>query len=140
VARSLILLNRFDLKQQLMKDEKFSIRSRLGSFRFSFEGLAAFFKQEHNSWIHFVATIIVFAFAFWIGVTKTELLALVFAVGFVWVAEIFNTCIERVMDFISVEKHADIKFIKDLASGAVLIAAITAVIVAMIIFVPKFID
>ncbi len=122
----------------MMKDEKFSIRARLSSFRFSFEGLAAFFKREHNSWIHFVATLAVFATAAIAGVTKTELLALVFAIGFVWVAEIFNTCIERIMDHTSPERHPDVKFIKDLASGGVLVAAITAVIVGLIIFVPKF--
>ena len=122
-----------------MKDEKFSLRARIKSFKFSFEGLAAFFKREHNSWIHFIATIVVLAFSYWIGVTKSEMIAIVFAIGFVWVAEIFNTCIERVMDFISVEKHNDIKFIKDLASGGVLIAAITAVIIALIIFIPKLI-
>jgi len=120
-----------------MKDEKFSIRARMQSFRFSFQGLAAFFRREHNSWIHFLATIAVLAFAGWVGVTKTELLAIVFAIGFVWVAEIFNTCIERMMDYITLERHPDIKFIKDLASGAVLIAAITAVVIALIIFIPK---
>jgi len=121
-----------------MKDEKFSIKARLQSFRFSFEGLAAFLSREHNSRIHFVATVAVLIFSAWVGVTKTELLAIVFAIGFVWVAEIFNTCIERVMDYISLERHPDIKFIKDLASGAVLIAAITAVAIALIIFIPKF--
>ena len=121
-----------------MKDEKFSIRARIESFKFSFEGLAAFFRREHNSWLHFIATLAVFIFASIVGVTKTELLALVFAIGFVWVAEIFNTCIERIMDHTSPERHPDVKFIKDLASGGVLIAAVTAVIVGLIIFIPKF--
>ena len=123
-----------------MKDENFSIRARIRSFKFSFEGLAAFFRKEHNSWIHVLATLVVLGVSYWVGVTRTELLAVVFAIGFVWVAEIFNTCIERMMDYISLERHPDIKFIKDLASGAVLIAALTAVVVALIIFIPKFID
>jgi len=123
-----------------MKDENFSIRARVRSFKFSFEGLAAFFRKEHNSWIHVLATLVVLGVSYWVGVTRTELLAIVFAIGFVWVAEIFNTCIERMMDYISLERHPDIKFIKDLASGAVLIAALTAVVVALIIFIPKFIN
>ena len=122
----------------MMKDEKFSIRARAESFKFSFEGLAAFFRREHNSWLHFIATLAVFIIAAIVGVTKTELLALVFAIGFVWVAEIFNTCIERIMDHVSPERHPNVKFIKDLASGGVLIAAVTAVIVGLIIFIPKF--
>jgi diacylglycerol kinase len=120
-----------------MREERFSLRARVRSFKFSFDGLGAFFRREHNSWIHFVATLVTLGFSFWVGVTKTELIAIVFAIGFVWVAEIFNTCIERIMDFISTERHPDIKFIKDLASAAVLIAAIIAVVVALIIFIPK---
>jgi len=65
------------------------------------------------------------------------LLALVFAIGFVWVTEMFNTCIERVMDYVSDQRHKDIKFIKDLAAGAVLVAAITALVVGAVVFIPK---
>jgi diacylglycerol kinase (ATP) len=75
-----------------------------------------------------------------VELTKPELLALVFAIGFVWVAEMFNTCIERMMDFISTEKRPEIKFIKDLSAGAVLVAAITALVTGGIIFIPKLIE
>jgi diacylglycerol kinase (ATP) len=102
------------------------------------DGIAAFFKREHNAWLHFLATIAVFTLAAFVKVDKNELLALVFAIGFVWVAEIFNTCIERIMDFISDQRHAEIKFIKDLAAGAVLIAALTALAVGAVVFIPKF--
>lgn len=121
-----------------MKSQGFSIRARLRSFRFAMAGISSFFLREHNAWLHFMATIAVFILAALVGVTKTELLALVFAVGFVWVAEMFNTCIERVMDFVSVKQDAEIKFIKDLAAGAVLTAAITALIVGLVVFIPKF--
>jgi diacylglycerol kinase (ATP) len=72
-----------------------------------------------------------------VGVTRNELLALVFAIGFVWVAEMFNTCIEKVMDFVSDQRNSDIKFIKDLAAGAVLTAALTALAVGAVVFIPK---
>jgi diacylglycerol kinase (ATP) len=49
----------------------------------------------------------------------------------------FNTCIERVMDFVSDQRHAEIKFIKDLAAGAVLTAALTALAVGAVVFIPK---
>ena len=122
-----------------MKTHEFSIRSRMKSFRFAWEGIASFFQSEHNAWLHFMATVAVFTLSALVPVSKTELLALVFAIGFVWVAEMFNTCIEKVMDFVSVHKHPEIKFIKDLAAGAVLTAAVTAVIVAGIVFIPKLI-
>src|SRR5688572_7190074 len=120
-----------------MKSQEFSIRSRIKSFRFAMDGIASFFQREHNAWLHFMATVGVFTLTALVGVTKNELLALVFAVGFVWVAEMFNTCIERVMDFISDQRHAEIKFIKDLAAGAVLIAALTAITVGAVVFIPK---
>jgi diacylglycerol kinase (ATP) len=121
----------------MKSQEDFSIRARVRSFRFALEGIAAFFQSEHNAWLHFMATIAVFTLATLVGVTKTEWLALVFAIAFVWVAEIFNTCIERIMDFISDQRHKEIKLIKDLAAGAVLIAAITALVVGAVVFIPK---
>jgi len=120
-----------------MKSQEFSIRSRVRSFRFAFDGIASFFQREHNAWLHFMATVAVLTLTVLVGVTKTELLALVFAIGFVWVAEMFNTCIERVMDFVSVQQHPEIKFIKDLAAGAVLTAAITALATGAVVFIPK---
>jgi diacylglycerol kinase (ATP) len=120
-----------------MKPQEFSLRSRLRSFRFAWDGIASFFQREHNAWLHFMATIAVFTTALLVGVTKTELLALVFAIGLVWMAEMFNTCIERVMDFVSEQKHPEIKFIKDLAAGAVLTASLTALIIGAVVFIPK---
>lgn len=120
-----------------MKPQEFSIRSRIRSFRFAFEGITSFFHSEHNAWLHFMATVAVGTLAVLVGVTKTELLALVFAIGLVWVAEMFNTCIERVMDFVSVHEHPEIKFIKDLAAGAVLTASITALAIGGVVFIPK---
>ena len=120
-----------------MKSQAFSIRARIRSFRFAINGIAAFFQREHNAWLHFMATVAVFTLTALVGVTKNELLALVFAIGFVWVAEMFNTCIERVMDFVSDQRHSEIKFIKDLAAGAVLIAALTALAVGALVFIPK---
>ena len=120
-----------------MKTQEFSVRDRVRSFRFAMDGISSFFQREHNAWLHFMATIVVFTLAALARVTKTELLALVFAIGFVWVAEMFNTCIERVMDFVSPRRHPEIKFIKDLAAAAVLTAAITAFVVGAIVFMPK---
>jgi diacylglycerol kinase (ATP) len=123
-----------------MKQQEFSLRARLRSFRFAWDGIASFFQREHNAWLHFMATIAVFTTAVLAGVTKTESLALIFAIGLVWIAEMFNTCIERVMDFVTEQKHPEIKFIKDLAAGAVLIASITALIIAAVVFIPKLIS
>lgn len=120
-----------------MKPATFSIRARTKSFRYAWEGIRSFVRREHNAWLHFIATVAVLVLATVLKLDKTELLALVFAIGFVWVAEMFNTCVEHMMDFVSTERKPEIKFIKDLSAGAVLVAAITAAITGAIVFIPK---
>ncbi len=120
-----------------MKQKTLSLQSRISSFGFAFRGILKFFQQEPNTWIHLVATTCVFIAAVYYDVSNSEMIALIIVSAFVWVAEIFNTVIERIMDFISVKKEPEIAFIKDLAAGAVLLAAITAIVVGAIVFIPK---
>jgi len=120
-----------------MKQQPFSLRARLNSFGFAFNGLYTFFKQEPNARIHLIATIAACIAAVYFNVSFFEIIALIIVTGFVWVAEIFNTAIERIMDFISMEENSNIKFIKDLAACGVLISAITAMVTGAIIFIPK---
>ena len=120
-----------------MKTKQFSFRARANSFRFAWEGIHNFFMQEHNAWIHWAATIMVFISGWWLGVSHTEMILLVMATGFVWVAEIFNTAIEKVIDFVTPEYHPKVKLIKDLAAAAVLVAAFIALVTGAIIFIPK---
>ena len=122
-----------------MQTEKFSLRKRSESFGYAFAGIVRFFRTEHNAWLHLVATLGVIVLGIVYHVTPIETAFLVFAIGFVWVAELFNTCIEKIMDFISTEKHPTIKIIKDMAAGAVLLAAITALIIGFAIFIPKIV-
>lgn len=123
-----------------MKSAPFSILDRLKSFKYAWQGIASFLRGDHNAWIHAVATICVIILACVVPLTKVEIFALVFAIGFVWVAEMFNTCIERTMDFISTERRPEIGLIKDIAAGAVLVAAITAAVIGGIVFIPKFFE
>lgn len=120
-----------------MKQGTLFFRSRLNSFGFAARGIRKFFQQEPNAWIHLLATIGVFSSSAYFGISGFELLALIIVTGLVWVAEMFNTVIERVMDFISPAHHSQVAFIKDLAAGAVLISAIVAAITGLIVFIPK---
>lgn len=115
----------------------FSLRARRRSFVFAGEGLRRFFRQEHNAWIHASATLLVTGLAWLLPVTPIEAAVLAIAAGIVWVAEIINTAVEKIMDFISVEKRPAIKYIKDLSAAAVLVASLAAVIAAALIFLPK---
>lgn len=107
------------------------------SFTYAFAGIKHFFGSQHNAWIHLLATVAVIFLAVVFHISNSEALAITFAVGFVWVSELFNTVIEKIMDFISVEKNPKIKIIKDLSAAAVLVAAITALAVGCIVFIPK---
>jgi diacylglycerol kinase (ATP) len=120
-----------------MKPKAFSIRARANSFRFAWEGIYNFFSQEHNAWLHLAASVTVFIAAWRFHISRNEIILLIIVIGFVWVAEIFNTAIEKIMDFISLQRHPEVKFIKDLAAAAVLIAALTALLTGGLIFIPK---
>ena len=121
-----------------MQQEKFSIRSRIISFAHAFRGIRQFIWHEHNARIHLIATIAVIIAAIAVKVTTGEAATLAIVTGLVWITEIINTCIERLANHITKERHPEIKIVKDLAAGAVLVAAIIAVIVGSFIFIPKF--
>lgn len=113
---------------------------QLKSFGFAFNGLKILFKQEHNARIHlFVAGLVIVAgFAF--QLSKAEWIAVIFSKGFVITTETINTVIENIADFLTIEKNHQIKVIKDLSAAAVLISSITALIIGVLIFLPKIIE
>jgi len=119
------------------KTKKFSIAERVKSFSYAFAGLITFFKEEHNALIHLLATIIVACLVFILPVSQMEIIILIIVISMVWITELINTAIEKIIDFISTEQDARIKKIKDLTAAAVLVAAITAFVTGCIIFIPK---
>ncbi len=119
-----------------MKPNQFSFQQRLRSFRFAFNGIISFLRKEHNAWIHLLATIVVITLGFITNVSSGEWLALLLAVALVWMSEMFNTCIEKLIDFVSTDRHPSLKFIKDVSAGAVLVCAIISMVIGLIIFIP----
>jgi diacylglycerol kinase (ATP) len=122
-----------------MEPQKFSLRSRIKSFSFALAGIRSFIIGEHNARIHLLGTIAVIVVAWFLHVSLTEASALTIVTGLVWITELLNTAVERLADLVTRERDPNIKIIKDLAAGAVLIAAITAVIVGLFIFIPRII-
>jgi len=116
----------------------FSIGARLKSFRYAWEGLLAFFRGQHNAIIHIVATAVLVIICLFVQPGATELMFLAVVTGLVWMAELINSAIEKLCDLVSPGYHPKVKYIKDVAAAAVLVSAITAVVVALIIFIPKF--
>ncbi|MDQ6609650.1 MAG: diacylglycerol kinase family protein [Bacteroidota bacterium] len=117
--------------------KKFSWKERGNSFGYAWQGIKALFRTEHNAWIHAVITMAVLIASFIFKVSSIEAAVLVLTIAFVFVTEILNTAIEKAMDFISIEKHPQIKLVKDLAAAAVLVASIAAIVTGALIFLPK---
>jgi diacylglycerol kinase (ATP) len=117
--------------------QPFTFRKQRLSFYYAGKGIAGFFRFERNARLHLLAAVVVIAASFYFRISSVEAVLVAISIGFVWMAEMFNTCIEKLIDFISLEKLPMLGSIKDLSAGAVLIASITALITALIIFIPK---
>ena len=108
-------------------------------FRYAFSGIWYMFKNESNTKVHLIATVMVFFFGVLLRIAAIEWLLLLFAIMSVIVAEIFNSALELLCDFITEERNLKIKIIKDLGAGGVLLSAIFATVIGLIIFLPKLI-
>ncbi len=116
----------------------FSVRQRLKSFVFALAGVKYFFINEHNAWIHGVAAAVTIIAGILMKLSSIEFIAVIISIALVLIAEMFNSAIEKIMDHLSPAFHPEVKIIKDLAAAAVLIAALIALIIGFIIFIPKF--
>ena len=123
-----------------MEQEKFSVKKRIKSFSYAFAGLKVLFKEEHNTRIHAVATLLVVAAGILFRITAGEWIAVVLCIGMVISAEAVNSSIERCADFVKQERDDRKRDIKDLGAAAVLVCAIAAAVVGCIIFIPYLIQ
>ncbi|MCF2442909.1 diacylglycerol kinase family protein [Dyadobacter sp. CY345] len=114
-----------------------NIRKALKSFRYAGVGMYDLFRQENNAKIHLIAAALIVIAGFWFNLSVTEWCIIIIQVALVWSAEAFNTAIEKLADTVTSDYHPSIKIVKDVAAAGVLILAISAVIVAAIIFFPK---
>ena len=107
------------------------------SFGYALKGIGTVFKEEFNARVHFLAAMVAVVLGFVLKVAWFEWVILILVIGGVFAMELINTSIEELADLYSREHNPKIKKIKDLAAGAVLVAAITALIIGIIIFLPK---
>jgi diacylglycerol kinase (ATP) len=114
----------------------FEIKARLDSFHYAFAGLWTMLKSQHNAWIHAAATVLVVALGIWCGLSRGEWCWIILAIMAVWTAEALNTAFEFLADAASPGYHPLVKKAKDVAAGAVLVAAIGAAVIGLIIFLP----
>lgn len=110
----------------------------LRSFVYAMAGINALIRDERNAKIHLIATIIVIGAGIYANLHPIEWSFIFLAIALVFITEALNTAIEETVDYMTLEQKPQLKKIKDVAAGAVLMAAIYALGTAAIIFIPHF--
>lgn len=110
---------------------------RLRSVRYAVRGIGTMLATQHNARIHLAATIAVMVAGVWCGLSLAEWTAIVVASALVWTAEALNTAVEFLTDVASPTFHPLAGKAKDVAAGAVLLAAAGALVIGGLVFWPK---
>lgn len=113
-----------------------SVRRLIASFRYAGAGIGYLIRSQRNARIHIALTVVAIILALWLKISSVEWAVLSLTVGLVFLAEAFNTAIEATVDLMSPDTHPLAKIAKDTAAGGVLIAAITAIVIALFLFLP----
>jgi diacylglycerol kinase (ATP) len=114
--------------------------SIIESFNYAIEGVIHVLRTQRNMRIHFAIAIAVLVVAVAVGVSRVELIVLLLSITFVLVAEMINTAVEGTIDAATTSFDPMAKLAKDIAAGAVLIAAVNAVAVGYLVFAGKAAD
>lgn len=110
------------------------------SFVYAWQGIKSLFGREPNAQIHLTVAILVIAAGFLFNIDRWEWCAVLLCIGSVFMAEGFNTAIEKLCDKVSPDIHPLIKLTKDIAAGAVLLLVIASVAVGLIVFLPYIME
>lgn len=109
-------------------------RNLIDSFNYAIEGILHVFKTQRNMKIHFAIAIAVLFFCLFLDLTRVEFVIILFTISLVLIAEMINTAIETTIDMLVKNYNPMAKIAKNVAAGAVLIAAVNSVLVAYLIF------
>ena len=122
------------------KPEKFSWRKRAKAFKYAKEGARALLQYEHNFRIHLCAAVIVVILGFIFSISPIEWCVILLCIGGVFCAEGLNSALEVLCDRISTQQDEAIKRAKDIAAASVFFLAFAALIIGLIIFIPKLMN
>lgn len=112
----------------------------LESFNYAFQGLTYVLRHQRNMRIHIALAILVLLGSLFFDLSRTELVAVLFAITLVLIAEMLNTAIEAAIDLVTSSFDPKAKVAKDVAAGAVLVAAVNSLVVAYLVFADKATD
>lgn len=111
------------------------VRNPMNGFKYAAEGVVHVFRTQRHMKFHFLIMALVLLLSLVWNLERWEMLVLLFSISMVLVAEMFNTAVEAIVDLVTQSYHPLAKFAKDIAAGAVLIAAINALAVGFLLFV-----
>ena len=114
--------------------------NRVQSFRFAFAGIWHTLQTQRNAQIHVCIAFAIIIAGLLLNITLNEWAILALTTGFVISTEMLNTAAEAAMDFATSEIDPQVKVVKDVAAGAVLVAAITAVIIGLLVLGPPLLQ
>lgn len=106
----------------------------LRSFHYALSGILYALRTQPNLQIHLAATLGVITLGVIMQLPLWKWAGLILCIALVWMAELFNTAIEKLCDRVTLEKDESIRRVKDISAGAVLVTAIAAVAMAVVIF------
>ena len=121
---------------EFQKDNTF-LTGRLKSIGFALKGAIKLMGTEHSIMVQTSVGVLLFIAGFYFEISSTEWMFQILALGLVLSIEGLNTAIEKIADFIHPNYHEKIGFIKDIAAGSVFFAAMTAISLVLIIYIPK---
>lgn len=121
---------------EFQKDNSF-VSGRVKSIGFAVKGAIKLIATEHSVMVQFSLAILMIGAGFYFNISREEWMLQTLAFGLVLGIESLNTAVEKIADFIHPEYHEKIGFIKDIAAGAVMFAATTAIIIGLLIYIPK---
>ena len=127
------------MNNNIPENKRFSIVSRLKSTTHAWRGIGIFIRSTHNAWVHIFFGALAVYLGCVLNISSVEWVLVIFAIGFVILAESINTAIEIDIDLTSPTYHPYARDTKDVAAGAVLITVAMAGLVGLIIFLPKII-
>ncbi len=113
-----------------------SLRAMARSFSYAFSGLGYLFRTQRNARIHGVFAVLAIGVSAWLRISRAEWAIILWTIAAVIILEGLNTSIEAVVDLASPQIHPLAKTAKDVAAAMVLLAAMTAVIVGLLILGP----
>lgn len=113
-----------------------NFKAILKSLGYAFAGLFYVVRTQNNARFHSLATVLVVAVGFWLQLTIIQWCLILIAIGLVWIAECFNTSLEKMFDLVNPDPHPLVKNGKDSGAAAVLVAALLSVAIGLLVLLP----